>query len=350
MYLDRWDKYGFRFYYGPFVKPQDANHREVATYDPRQDFAFAKQSGDVGLVVWNSPFGAPTADGILDFNSREWVFKAARQLNLPMGVNIGLEANNPSLANRYPNDMTPNARAVPGRLVRGDQFRHRRHRGLEFRRRAGRGPGATPAAGPPAQRRRYGGQLAGTARRNVPRRLRRARRPWAQRAAEFLSLPQDQVQDARSGGRPLATAGGLQDMGGRSLSRIRHVSGLERDGDRSDGPLEDQLRRALRRPVGQDRSGRLGLGERPGAGPCHRAGPAAQAGRLPPAHQDRSGLAGGASAGLALSAGSERHPRRDADEPRPRVRQRQGDSRESALPRRIALGHAGGDLRADRRR
>ena len=58
MFLDRWDKYGFRFYYGPFVKPQDADHRDVATYDPRQDFAFAKESGDVGLVVWNKPFGA----------------------------------------------------------------------------------------------------------------------------------------------------------------------------------------------------------------------------------------------------------------------------------------------------
>ena len=109
MYLDRWDKYGFRFYYGPFVKPQDANHREVAQYDPRQDFDFAKRSGDVGLVIWNSPFGTPTADGILDFNSRDWIFRAAHKLRLPMGVNIGLEANNPCLVNRYPNDMTPNA-------------------------------------------------------------------------------------------------------------------------------------------------------------------------------------------------------------------------------------------------
>jgi hypothetical protein len=59
MYLDRWDKYGFRFYYGPFVKPRGADRREVATYDPRQDFAFAKESGDVGLVVWCTPYGEP---------------------------------------------------------------------------------------------------------------------------------------------------------------------------------------------------------------------------------------------------------------------------------------------------
>ena len=45
----------------------------------------------------------------MDFNSRDWVFKAARQLKLPMGVNIGLEDGNVSLGNRYPDDMTPNA-------------------------------------------------------------------------------------------------------------------------------------------------------------------------------------------------------------------------------------------------
>jgi len=114
MWLDRWDKHGFRFYYGPFVKPQDAGGREVAAYDPRQDFIFAKRSGDVGLVVWNSPFGAPSADGIMDFNSRDWVFKAAHKLKLPMGVNLGLEAGNTNLANRYPNDMVPNAEQYLG--------------------------------------------------------------------------------------------------------------------------------------------------------------------------------------------------------------------------------------------
>ena len=350
MYLDRWDKYGFRFYYGPFVKPQDAEHREVATYDPRQDFAFAKQSGDVGLVVWNTPFGMPLADGILDFNSRDWVFKAAQQAQIADGrePRPGGQQSLPGQPLSQRHDAQRGA--VPGRVVRRDQFRLRHHRGLEFRRRAGRGPGATRTAGPPPQRRRHRGQLARTARRNVPRRVRRAGRPWAPRAAEFLPLSPDQVQDARRGGRALATAGGLQDLGRRALSRIRHLPGLERDGDRSDGRLEDQLRRALQRPVRPARPGRFGLGRHPRAGPRHRAGPAPQTGRVPPARQARSGLAGGASAGLALSARSERHPRRLADEPRPGVRQRQGDPGKSPLPRRIALGHAGRDFRADRRR
>ncbi len=49
MYLDRWDKYGFRFYYGVFTKPQDAEHRDVPTYDPRQDFEFAQKGGSFGF-------------------------------------------------------------------------------------------------------------------------------------------------------------------------------------------------------------------------------------------------------------------------------------------------------------
>ena len=101
MYVDRWDKNGFRFYYGPFVKPDQAQ-----TYDPRQDFKFAKDSGDVGLVVWNQTYGQPSADGILSFNSCAWVFKAGQELKLPMGVNLGIGDGIPNLANKYPEDMT----------------------------------------------------------------------------------------------------------------------------------------------------------------------------------------------------------------------------------------------------
>ena len=104
MYVDRWDKYGFRFYYGPFVVPQDANHHDLPTYDPQQDFAFAKKSGDVGLVIWNSPTGIP---GIMDLNSRQWVFDAARKLDLPLGINLGITDGDVSLIDRYPEGLAP---------------------------------------------------------------------------------------------------------------------------------------------------------------------------------------------------------------------------------------------------
>jgi hypothetical protein len=104
MYVDRWDKNGFRFYYAPFVKPD-----ERQPYDPRQDFQFAKDSQNTGLVVWNSPNNGVLADGVLDFNSRAWVYKAGKELKLPMGVNIGFGDTLGFLGTRFPQDLTPNA-------------------------------------------------------------------------------------------------------------------------------------------------------------------------------------------------------------------------------------------------
>ena len=108
MYLDRWDKYGFRFYYGPLTKPRDAQGRDMpGNYDPRPDFEFADKSGKSGLVVWHSPFSAPGADGIFDLASRAWVNQAAQARRLPLGVNIGITDGNIVLTNRYPNAVAP---------------------------------------------------------------------------------------------------------------------------------------------------------------------------------------------------------------------------------------------------
>jgi hypothetical protein len=104
MYVDRWDKYGFRFYYGPFVKPDGAT-----TYDPTQDFTFAKQSGDAGLVVWTGPAQNDQAEGITDTNSRQWVYDAAKKLDLPLGINLGINDGNMPLINRYQDQMAPDA-------------------------------------------------------------------------------------------------------------------------------------------------------------------------------------------------------------------------------------------------
>ena len=114
MYVDRWDKYGFRFYYSDFWNPQDVLKHDLPGYDTSQDFTFAKQSGDAGLVVWNTPVGTPYADGIMNINSRQWVFDAAKKNGLPLGINIGLEDHDPSMTNRYPSEMAPNADSFLG--------------------------------------------------------------------------------------------------------------------------------------------------------------------------------------------------------------------------------------------
>ena len=51
MYLDRWDKYGFRFYYSPFGRPQTSAGRKVPNYDQNQDFDFAEKSGHAGFAM-----------------------------------------------------------------------------------------------------------------------------------------------------------------------------------------------------------------------------------------------------------------------------------------------------------
>jgi hypothetical protein len=108
MYLDRWDKYSFRFYYAPLTKPRDAQGRDVpGNYDPRPDFKFADQSGKSGLVIWNSPFSAPSADGIFDLTSREWAHQAAQAHGLPLGINVGITDGNIVLTNRYAGAVAP---------------------------------------------------------------------------------------------------------------------------------------------------------------------------------------------------------------------------------------------------
>ncbi len=95
MYLDRWDKYGFRFYYAPLAKPRDAQGHDIpGNYDPRQDFEFADKSDKSGLVVWNSPFSAPapTASSIWFRGNgsikppRHASFRSASTLALPTAI------------------------------------------------------------------------------------------------------------------------------------------------------------------------------------------------------------------------------------------------------------------------
>jgi hypothetical protein len=115
MYVDRWDKYGFRFYYGPFTKPKDSQGRDVPeNYNPIQDFEFADKSDKTGLVLWNSPLNAATADGLFDTQLSEWTYKTAKAHGLPVGINIGITDQNSVLANRYPDGVAPDAEGYLG--------------------------------------------------------------------------------------------------------------------------------------------------------------------------------------------------------------------------------------------
>jgi hypothetical protein len=106
MYLDRWDRYGARFYYAPLVPPGDisAAPRPVA-YSPQTDFDFAMDSGNWGLVPWESPFPIEQAEGILKTPMWAWMVPQAQKTGVPLGINLDIGVPC-SLFNRYREQWT----------------------------------------------------------------------------------------------------------------------------------------------------------------------------------------------------------------------------------------------------
>ncbi len=90
MWLDRFDRHGFRFYYAPFTVPpaeRMADGAKPATYDFTRDFAFAKDSG-AGLVLWSTQSMQGASEGVTNANWWGWVERWAEPLGLPIGINL----------------------------------------------------------------------------------------------------------------------------------------------------------------------------------------------------------------------------------------------------------------------
>lgn len=108
MYLDRWDRFGFRFYYAPWMRPRLANGRDDEAYDPLGDFKFAKDSGNSGIVLWNRPDAVTTAEGITNVPEWDWALRAAVEQKLTVGINFDMgEAR--WIFNRYPEQVIQRA-------------------------------------------------------------------------------------------------------------------------------------------------------------------------------------------------------------------------------------------------
>jgi hypothetical protein len=127
MWLDRFDKYGFRFYYSTGMLPAKVKRED---YDFRGDFTFAKNHG-VGMVFWDELSTIMGADGQTSDSHWDWAEGLARLNNLSTAIN--LSASNFSIptwvANRYREDglMQP----MPGYL--GDSMSVANWRGNESR-------------------------------------------------------------------------------------------------------------------------------------------------------------------------------------------------------------------------
>jgi hypothetical protein len=124
MWLDRFDQYGFRFYYWT---GQVAPGQKEEDYDFKGDFTYARDHG-VGMVFWDNISKIMGADGQTDQTHWGWAEGLAKQNNLPVAIN--LSAGNFSLptwiGNRFREDLM---QPMPGFL--GDSMSIANWRGTE---------------------------------------------------------------------------------------------------------------------------------------------------------------------------------------------------------------------------
>lgn len=101
MYLDRWDKFGFRFYYSPWRTPDGV---AVADYNFPGDFDYAQSQDNSGLVLWDHLNPINTAEGMLRQSYWDWAAAAAAARRLPVAINISMGTGGTALwqSNRYP--------------------------------------------------------------------------------------------------------------------------------------------------------------------------------------------------------------------------------------------------------
>jgi hypothetical protein len=92
MWLDRFDRFGFRFYYRPWELPKNLTTREKTAYDFTREFDFARQSDRAGFVFWSSIDNIDTAEGLTTLPWWDWAFAQAKSRGLPVGINMPLNS------------------------------------------------------------------------------------------------------------------------------------------------------------------------------------------------------------------------------------------------------------------
>ena len=112
MFLDRFDKYGFRFYYAPGNLPQKPGGGDDDTYDVRQDFDWM-QKVHGGVTLWTNGQWGVTPEWLMADPRWTWTLAEAKQKGLPFGVNLGIAGEAYWYSNRNPDSLM---QFVPGFL------------------------------------------------------------------------------------------------------------------------------------------------------------------------------------------------------------------------------------------
>jgi hypothetical protein len=105
MYLDRFDKYGFRFYYAPGnLPPKPDGSGDDTSYDVRQDFNWM-QSVHGGVTLWTNGLEGITPEWLSVQPRWNWTVDMAKQKGLPFGVNLGIDGAAYWYFNRNPDAL-----------------------------------------------------------------------------------------------------------------------------------------------------------------------------------------------------------------------------------------------------
>lgn len=83
MWLDRWDKYGLRFYYRPWEQPGGESFKD---YDITGEFAYADRMQKAGFLFWNQMMPADTAEGLMNYGWWDWALRESAARKLPVGI------------------------------------------------------------------------------------------------------------------------------------------------------------------------------------------------------------------------------------------------------------------------
>lgn len=86
MWLDRWDKYGLRFYYRPWEQPKS---KPAGEYDITGEFAYADRMHKAGFLFWNLMMPADTAEGLMNYGWWDWALRESAARKLPVGIQFG---------------------------------------------------------------------------------------------------------------------------------------------------------------------------------------------------------------------------------------------------------------------
>ena len=89
MYLDRWDRFGFRHYYWPWQQPPGYHG---PGYDAVSEFDYAQAQARAGILIPISGLATDSADGMVNSGWGGWVEQEAARHGLPVDIHLGANA------------------------------------------------------------------------------------------------------------------------------------------------------------------------------------------------------------------------------------------------------------------